>query len=172
MDLRFIAPDLRQIDTVGAEVLACGVFSDQLPPRGVLGLVDWRMAARLSRHLESGEIGGRLGEVVLIPGKPRIPFEKLLLFGAGSAQAFDETAYLQVIARMLQALDGLKVRLAVVERPGRELRTIDAARAAELLLRTCSDQGGQDVWTLIESPDDQKAMSQHLAEERRRKRMR
>jgi hypothetical protein len=172
MDLRFIAPNLRQIDTVGAEVLACSLFSDQLPPRGVVGLVDWRMAARLSRYLEGGAITGRLGEVVLIPGKPRIPFEKLLLFGAGPAQAFDEPTYLEVIVRMLKALDGLKVRMAVVERPGRELRTIDAARAVELLLRTCSDQGGQDVWTLIESADDQKAMAQHLAEERRRKRMR
>lgn len=172
MDLRFIAPDLRQIDTVGAEVLACALFSDQFPPRGVVGLVDWRMAARLSRYLEFSQIAGHLGEAVLIPGKPRIPFEKLLLFGAGPSVSFDETAYVEVISRMLQALDGLKVRMAVVERPGRDLRTIDAARAVELLLRTCSDQGGQDAWTLIETIDDQKAMSLHLAEERRRKRMR
>ena len=172
MELRFIAPELRQLDTAGAEVLACAVFADQLPPRGMVGLVDWRMAARLSRYLESGEISGRPGELVLIPGKPRIPFEKLLLFGAGSSQHFDEAAYIELMERMLRALEGLKVRMAVVERPGRALGTIETMRAVELLLRAGSDQGEQDVWTLIESVEDQKLIAQHLAEERRRKRMR
>jgi len=172
MELRFIAPELRQLDTVGAEVLACAVFSDQLPPRGMVGLVDWRMAARLSRYLDAGDITGEVGEVVLIPGKPRIPFEKLLLFGAGASQQFDEEAYLDVIGRMLKSLASLKVRMAVVERPGRWLSALEPMRAMELLLRTCSDQGEQDVWTLIEAPDEQKLITQHLAEERRRKRMR
>jgi hypothetical protein len=138
----------------------------------MVGLVDWRLAARLSRCLESGDITGEAGEVVLIPGKPRIPFEKLLLFGAGPAEQFDEPAYLEVIGRMLRALASLKVRMAVVERPGRWLGVVDTMRAVELLLRASSDQGEQDVWTLIEAPEDQKQIAQHLAEERRRKRMR
>jgi len=172
MELRYIAPDLRQLDTAGAEVLACAVFSDHLPPRGMLGMVDWRMAARLSRHLETGELTGAMGEVVMIPGKPRIPFEKLLLFGAGEAAAFDEAAYLAVILRMLNALSALKVRMAVVERPGRALGVLDTTRAIEILLRACAEQGEQDTWTLIEEGEDQKLIAQHLAEERRRKRMR
>jgi hypothetical protein len=173
MDLRFIGPDLRQLDTAGAEVLACAVFSDQLPPRGVVGMVDWRLAARLSRHMQAGDLTGLAGELVLIPGKPRLPFEKLLLFGAGPAPSFDEAGYLDVIERMLHALDALKVRMAVVERPGRGLGVIDPMRAVELLLRASVEQGAeQDVWTLVESIDDQKIIAQHLAEERRRKRMR
>ncbi|HQP33829.1 MAG TPA: M17 family peptidase N-terminal domain-containing protein [Polyangiaceae bacterium] len=172
MELRYIAPDLRQLDTAGAEVLACAVFTDLLPPKGLLGLVDWRMAARVSRHIETGEISGRPGELVMIPGKPRIPFEKLLLLGAGEARAFDEAAYLDVIVRMLAVLSSLKVRMAVVERPGRFLGVIDTTRAIELLLRASAEQGEQDTWTLVEEGEDQKLIAQHLAEERRRKRMR
>jgi hypothetical protein len=172
MELRFIAPDLRQIDLVGTEVLACALFSDQLPPQGVVGLVDWRMAARLSRYLQTSEISAAVGEVVLIPGKPRIPFEKLLLFGAGQVSAFDESVYLNVVGRMLEALGRLRVRMAVVERPGRHLKVLRPARAIELLFRACAERVEQDSWTLVEELDDQKDIAQHLAEERRRTRMR
>ncbi len=172
MELRFVTPDLRQLDLVGSEVLACALFSDQLPPRGVVGFVDWRLAARLSRYMQALEITGARGEVVLIPGKPRIPFEKLLLFGAGEVGAFSEAVYLEVVGAMLASLAALRVRLAVVERPGRHLKALRPARAVELLLRACLDHGEQDAWTLVEDLDDQKHIAQHLAEEKRRTRMR
>jgi hypothetical protein len=172
MDLRFVAPDLRQIDTVGGEVLACALFCDERPPRGVFGLLDWRLAAKLSRFLEAEEFSGALDEVVLIPGKPRVPFEKIIVFGAGSADSFDELVARRVFDRIVATLSGLRVRMAVVERPGRHLGNIDASRGAELLLAACRDRDDQDLWTLVESPDDQKLIAAHMAEERRRSRMR
>jgi hypothetical protein len=172
MELRFVAPHLRQIDLVGTEVLACALFSDQMPPQGVVGLVDWRMAARLSRYLQTAEITGNVGEIVLIPGKPRVPFEKFLLFGAGRVSAFDENVYFDIVGRMLAALGRLRVRMAVVERPGRHLKVVRPSRAVELLFRACGERGEQDAWTLVEDLDDQKDIAQHLAEERRRTRMR
>ncbi len=172
MELRFVAPQLRHIDTVGSEVLACCLFEDERPMLGVAGLVDWRMAARLSRRALAGDLVGSRGEVTLIPGKPKIPYEKLLLFGLGPKQGFDEEAFLEVIHRMLDTLSGLKVRMAVVERPGRHLDSIDALRAVDLIFEACEDYGDQDLWTLIEGGPDQTRIVQHLAEEKRRKRLR
>lgn len=172
MDLRFVAPDLRQIDTVGGEVLACALFSNERPPLGVFGLLDWRLSAKLSRFLERTDFCGDLDEVVLIPGKPRVPFEKLIVFGAGTTDDFDETVAKRVFERMVSTLSGLRIRMAVVERPGRHLGTIGAARAAELLLTACRDRDDQDLWTLVEALDDQKLIAAHMAEERRRSRMR
>lgn len=172
MELRFVSPHLRQIDTVGSEILACGLFEDERPIRGLAGLVDWRMAARLSRRIEAGDLMGDRGEVTLMPGKPRMPFEKLLLFGLGSKQRFDEEVFLEVVHRMLDTLCGLRVRMAVVERPGRHTDVVDALRAADLILEACEVHGDQDLWTLVEAPSDQKRVAQHLAEERRRKRLR
>ncbi len=172
MELRFVAPELREIDLIGSEVLACAVFSDQRPPRGVAGLVDWRMAARLSRYLESQELTGVLGEVALIPGKPRIPFEKVLVFGAGTTEAFDEESYSRVMSQMLDTLAGLGVRIAVVERPGRHLGRLDLYHATDLLLCACEERHHQDRWTLVEEAEDQKLIAQHIAEQKRKKRMR
>jgi len=172
MDLRLVAPDLRQIDTVGGEVLACALFADERPPRGSFGLLDWRLAGKLSRFVESSDFSGELDEVVLIPGKPRVPFEKILVFGAGPVSSFDDTAARRVFDRIVSTLSGLRVRMAVVERPGRHLGTIEASRAAELLLAAWRDRDDQDLWTLVEEPEDQKVIAAYMAEERRRARMR
>lgn len=172
MDLRFVAPTLRQLDTLGGELIACGLFEDERPLRGMAGLLDWRMAARISRHLETGGLAGRLGEVVLLPGRPRVPFEKLILFGLGPRDAFDEVAYGIVLERMLDTLSSLKVRIAVVERPARHTGQMDAVRAVDLLMEACVPHEDQDIWTLVEAVHDQKRIAQHLAEERRRKRAR
>ncbi len=172
MELRFVAPTLRQLDTLGGEVLACGIFADERPVRGIAGLLDWRMAARISRHLEGGGLTGELGEVVLVPGRPRLAFEKLLVFGQGPRSGFDEQVCGLLLERMLHTLSNLKVRMAVVERPGRHAGQVDAVRAVDLLMEACVAHEDQDVWTLVESVHDQKRIAQHLAEERRRKRAR
>jgi len=170
--LRFIQPTLRQLDTLGGELLACGFFEDERPMHGMAGLVDWRMAARVSRHIEAGAVTGAAGEVVMMPGRPRLPFEKLVLFGLGTRALFDEQRLSEVLARMLSTFSMLKVRMAVVERPGRHTGQVDAVRAVDLLMEACLAHEDQDVWTLVEVVHDQKRIAQHLAEERRRKRAR
>jgi hypothetical protein len=171
MEFRFVAPHLRALDAAGSEVLVCALFADQRPPRGVAGLVDWRMAGRLARLMREGTLCGELGETVLVPGKPRVPFEKVLLFGAGELAAFDEQVYASVVRSVAGTLGGLRVRVAVVERPGRALGRIGVERAVDLLVQACEERAEQDRWTLVEEPEDQRRIAQHLAEERRRSRM-
>ncbi|PIE05602.1 MAG: leucyl aminopeptidase [Sorangium cellulosum] len=172
MEIRFVTPHLRHLDTVGGEVLACCMFDDERPVSGTAGLVDWRLAARLSRRIQEGHFQGLRGEVALIPGKPRLPFEKILLFGLGPKDEFDEEVFLEVVHHMLDTLSGLKVRMAVVERPGRHIDLVDALRGVDLILQACERYEDQDAWTLIEEVPEQKRIVQHLTEERRRKRLR
>jgi hypothetical protein len=77
MDFRFVAPNLRSLDTTGAELLACAIWQDERPMRGVAGLLDWRLAGTLSQLERRGLLKGELGEVVFVPGRPRLAFEKL-----------------------------------------------------------------------------------------------
>lgn len=169
MQFRFISPNLRAVDACGGEVLACCLFEDERPIRGLASLIDWRMTARLSRHMQQGNILGAVGETVLIPAKPRVPFDKLLLFGLGPIRFFDETVFEKTIANMLQTLSKMRVRVAVVERPGRHTGLIDAPRAIELILQACEAHVDQDAWTLVEDIADQKSAMQHLAQLRRTK---
>jgi hypothetical protein len=168
MDLRFTAPDLRRLDLAGTEVLALCLMEGERPPRGVAGLVDWRLAGRVSALIQSGFASGKVGEVLLIPGKPKLPFDKVVLFGTGRAEMFSELLFSDVVGRMLTTLEGLHVRNAVVQLPGRHIGAISAARAADLLLEQARDRTEHDIWTLLESGEAQRSITLHMIQERRR----
>lgn len=168
MDLRFTAPDLRHLDLAGTEVLVACLVEGERPPRGVAGLVDWRLAGRLSSLVSSGFATGKVGEVLLIPGKPKLPFDKVVLFGIGRAETFSELVYSEIVRRILDTLEGLHVRNAVVQLPGRHTQSISAARAADLLLEQAATRPEHDIWTLLESAEAQRSITQHMIQERRR----
>jgi hypothetical protein len=168
LDLRFTTPSLRRLDLLGTEVLVACIAEDERPPHGVAGLVDYRLAGRLSRLIREGFATGRRSEVLLLPGKPRLPFDKVVLFGVGPRSTFDETGYRSVIDEMLRTLEGLRARTAVVELPGRHFAAISPERAADILLEVSGGRREHDVWTLVEPPEAQRAITQHMIQERRR----
>jgi hypothetical protein len=168
MDLRFTTPELRTLDQLGTEILVCNLTADERPPRGVAGLVDWRLAGRISRLLEQGFATGELGEVLLLSGKPKVPFDKIVCFGLGHKLHFEEAVYRSVIQRMLEALHQLRARTAVVELPGRHFGALTAEQAADILLESVGDSRGHHLWTLIEPVEAQRAITQHMIQERRR----
>ena len=67
------------------EGLVLGLFSDERPPRGYCGLVDWRLNGMISTNIADGKITGIFMEKVLIAPHQRIPSSKVLLFGLGQA---------------------------------------------------------------------------------------
>ncbi|MBI2389403.1 MAG: leucyl aminopeptidase [Deltaproteobacteria bacterium] len=134
LELGWIERDLRALDRAGADVLVGACFDDDSPPRGAAGLVDWRLGARLSRLCLGGFLTGAIGERLLLPARPRLPFDKVLLVGLGPRATFDEQRYLAALSDVLDALDGLRVRRAAIELPGRHAAAIGAQRALELLL--------------------------------------
>ena len=168
MDLRFAHPSLRRLDLSGTEVLMATLLEDERPPHGLTGLVDWRLAGRISRLLQTGFATGILGETVLLPGKPKLPFDKVILHGCGRRADFNERTYRTVVSRMLETVSDLRVRTAVVELPGRRFQAIAPERAADLLLEIASGDPSHDLWTLVEPSDAQRAISQQLATDRRR----
>ena len=168
MDLRFAPPQLRKLDLLGTELIVAAISSDERPPHGVAGLVDWRLAGRISALLESGFARGTIGEVVLVPGRPKLPFDKVLLFGIGARADFNESVFRAVLEKILKTLEGLRARTAVVELPGRHFEGIAPQRAADILLENAGARPEHDVWTLLEPQDAQRAITQHMIQERRR----
>ncbi len=165
-DLRFVAPDLRRLDETASEVVVCGVWKDERPLSGLAGLLDWRLCGRLSRLAQKGFLVGDVGEVLVVPARPRLPFDKLLVTGLGPRATFDEAAFRAVLERMLDALAGLEVKKAVVELPGRGDRGIEAERAAAILLDAISEDA-RDTLALVEDADGQQRIEKH-AEDRHR----
>lgn len=167
MEVSFVLPDLRRLDELKSEALALVLFEDERPLRGALGLVDWRLVGQISRLLLRGHARGAPGEAVLIPTRPRLPFEKLFLFGAGRRAELDEARFRQVVDRALTALDRARVRASVVGLPPHGER-ITPQRKMELFLELAAAHPEQDEVTLIEDADAQRAMAPVVERERRR----
>lgn len=75
----------KPLDVLNHECLVLGFFSDEKPPRGYCGLVDWRLNGMISTKIANGKITGIFMEKVLIAPHQRIPSSKVLLFGLGKA---------------------------------------------------------------------------------------
>jgi hypothetical protein len=170
MELRFVARDLRELDDAAAELLCCSIWSDERPVRGLAGLVDWRLAGRLSALARDAFFEGAAGDALLVPARPRMPFEKVLVLGLGARAAFDEAAFGSAIDRLFRTLVNMHVRRAVVELPGRGSDAIAPERAAFLLLERAGDSPDHDAWWLVEDTPAQKAITAKTLEERRRTR--
>lgn len=169
MELHFLPPELRRLDETPTEVILCGFFSDERPARGVAGLVNWRLAGRIDRLIESGFLTGTLGEVTLVPGRPRLRADKVLLFGLGPRAAFDEQVFDQVARKQLKTLVDLCTRAAIIELPGRHDEALAPETAADRFLAAAAEHDGAfDTFVIVEQPPAQRRVTQHMIEERRR----
>jgi hypothetical protein len=166
IDLRFVVPELRKLDEASAEVVACGVYRDTRPLTGLAALIDWRMAGRLSKLAKRGFLLGEVGEVLVVPARPRLPFDKLLAFGLGPKGSFADATFRKVLERVLDSLAGLHVKKAVLELPGRGDPAIDPERAAAILLDVLGEDE-RDALSFVEDAEGQKRI-EHQAVDRRR----
>ncbi|HEY8079248.1 MAG TPA: M17 family peptidase N-terminal domain-containing protein [Labilithrix sp.] len=166
IELRFVTPDLRRIDESGAEVIGCGVYRDTRPLTGLAALLDWRMAGRLSKLAKQGFLVGEVGEVLVVPARPRLPFDKLIAFGLGTRGSFADATFRKVLERVLDSLAGLHVKKAVLELPGRGDPCIEPERAAAILLDVLGEDE-QDALAFVEDDVGRKRIETHALERRR-----
>jgi len=168
VELRFVAPDLHRLDDTPAEVIACTMWSDERPMRGLVGLLDWRLAGRVSKLAREKFTRGDVGDVLCVQGRPRLPYEKVIVIGAGERAKFDEDAFRAAVGTLLRTLEGLHVQRAVVELPGRAGDRIAPERAADIVLEAVRASDLHDAWWLVEGPEAQAKIAARAAEERRR----
>jgi len=170
MDIRFVLPELRRMDDLKCEAIAVPLFVDERPLRGPGGLLDWRLSGMLSQLILRGRVSGNAQETVLIPARPKLPFEKLFLFGLGPMESFDGTLFDATVDRMLDTLTAVRVRASVIVLPGRAVERISAVEAMERFLEVAGRHPEHDEITLVESAEAQKAMGPIVEKARRRAR--
>jgi len=71
-------------DALARETLILGFFSDERPPRGYCGRVDWRLNGMISAEIAEGRISGSFLEKIAYAFPARIRAAHLLLFGLGA----------------------------------------------------------------------------------------
>lgn len=167
MEIAFVAPDLRRLDKIRHEALGAALFEGEWPLRGALGLLDWRLAGRVSGLIQDRVVDGRRGESLLIPGESKVAFDKLFLRGAGRAADFDEATFDALLGELLDTLTGAGVRSSALVLPGRALGLIRAADAMERFLAVVAAHPEHDEISLVEGPEAQREMEPVLLRARR-----
>ncbi|MCH2110088.1 MAG: hypothetical protein MK135_12235 [Polyangiaceae bacterium] len=167
MEFRFIQPQLRNFDQAFSDVLVVPTWKFQRPPRDSAGLVDWRLGGTISALMRDGEVTGSLGEQILISGRPKLSFSKVLLLGSGVVDEFHLQTFVGLIDLILESVASLQLRRATIELPGRAQNLIEPARAAEVLVERGGDDPRFDSWTLIDSAGAAREMTRRLRGERR-----
>ncbi len=71
-------------DVLNRDTLILGFFSDERPPRGYCGLVDWRLNGMISTEIARGRVSGNFLEKLLYAFPKRIRISRILLFGLGA----------------------------------------------------------------------------------------
>lgn len=164
MQLRFMPAALRHWDELltkmPGESLVLSFFSDERPLRGVAGLVDWRLCGRLSRLIMAGRCSGERGERLIMPAGPRLPFERIFLFGLGSAEGLNDGHVSEHAKWIGEVLRRASVQDYALQVPGRATGLIGARRAAELWRAEATKSSCQV--TLIDDEGTQKTMGDIL----------
>jgi hypothetical protein len=171
MDVRFVSPELSNLDALRCEAILAPFFSDERPLRGVLGLLDWRLCGFLSQAIVRGFVQGERGEVALVPLRPRFTVDKLFLFGLGPSAQLDASMLTDVTARMLDVVTQAKVRTAAIVLPGRSTAQVQPMAAMESFVLASKTHGLQDEVILLEPPEAQREMDPIVQRERRRARV-
>lgn len=171
MQLHFMPAALSHWDELDVESssdarvgdLALSFFSNERPLHGAAGLADWRLYGQLSRLIMAGHCAGDPGENLMLPAGPRLPFERIFLFGLGEGNNLRDEDYMEYVEHMRESLRRAGSTAYAVQAPGRATGLIAAKRAVELWLELA--KGSSERVTFIDSKDAYKEMSDLLVRE-------
>jgi hypothetical protein len=135
------SPDLPEY-----KCLALGVFSDEKPPRGICGFIDWRLNGFISREMQQGRISGELTEKVAIPPNPgRIGSELLLLFGLGPLAEITYDRIYTSAYNIVGAVDGMRMNSFAFDLIGDARSALTTAGIVEAMVTGFFNYLSEDV---------------------------
>lgn len=146
--------------------LALGIFSDERPPRGICGFIDWRINGFISRKIKAGQITGEFREKVIIPFPGRIGSDILFLFGLGRLAELDYEKIYTSSYEIAEAVAGMKINDFAFDLHGENRSNLALAAVIESMITGFFDSFSRDVEKLanmtariVSSADNIKAIS-------------
>ena len=123
------APDLPR-----HKCLVLGIFSDERPPSGVCGFIDWRLNGMISREIKQGRITGDFMEKILIPFPRRIGTEKLFLFGLGKLSDTNYDRIYTAANHIARTVDKMLINKFSFDLPGAGRSDLSTAGTVEAMI--------------------------------------
>ena len=119
MKVQLVKPTLEALDEIHADSLCLFLFEDARPLKGLAGLVDWRLGAYLSRHLEKGWLTGGRGERFIVPARHKLHVNKVFGFGLGPVESFDSGLQHAIVLDAFRVLVDAGAHGTILTAPGR-----------------------------------------------------
>lgn len=146
--------------------LVLGLFSDEKPPRGICGLMDWRLNGMISQEIKRGRVTGEFKEKVAIPYPDRVHSDLLFLFGVGNIDDLSYDRIYSAAYEMVATVDKMKIRDFAFDLPGEGRSGLSTAGVLEAMITGFFDCLSEDVsklasmnMCLVTSPDRLKDVS-------------
>lgn len=134
MKVQLARPDLESLDGLNSDALCLFLFEDVRPLRGLSGLVDWRLGAAISGHLETGWLTGASGERFILPAHHKLPVNKIFGFGLGPSSSFEPALQHALVLDAFRTLRDAGAHGTILTPPG---RAEDLASDLESLEAVC-----------------------------------
>jgi len=111
-----------------------GIFSNEKPPGGICGFIDWRLNGMISREIKQGRITGDFMEKILIPFPRRIGTEKLLLFGMGKLADSNYGRIYTAAHHIARTVDTMLINNFAFDLPGEGRSDLSIAGTVEAMI--------------------------------------
>jgi len=144
MKIQFVRPDLHQIDRMSADTFAVCLFEEDKPPRGLAGLLDWRLCGRLSDLLVQEQVTGRFREALLLPGYERVPTHRVCVYGLGARSEFTAARAREASWFIADSLHKLRATSFIGSLPGSPSTAVAPRARMELFLEELLRVYGHD----------------------------
>ena len=124
--------------------LVLGIFSDEKPPCGICGFIDWRLNGLISHQIKQGKIGGKFAEKVIFPFPQRIGTEILMLFGLGNRATANYDKIQTAAYQIISAVDAMLLDNFAFDLPGENRISMDTADIAQAMVTGFFDYLSKD----------------------------
>jgi hypothetical protein len=121
-------------DALARETLILGCFSDERPPRGYCGLVDWRLNGMISTEIAAGRISGDFLEKTAYAFPTRIHVSRLLLFGLGAVSDLTYDRLYNAGFEMAKTVNGIGATDLAIPMPAAGRGPLQLAGMTEALI--------------------------------------
>jgi len=121
-------------DALNRDTLILGFFSDERPPRGYCGLVDWRLNGMISTEIAQGRVSGDFLEKLLYAFPKRIRISRILLFGLGALSELTYDRLYNAGYEMARTVSGIQANDLALPIPAAGRGSLKLSGMAEALI--------------------------------------
>lgn len=121
-------------DNLNHDLLVLGIFSDERPPRGYTGRVDWRLNGQISREMAAGRVVGTCREKTLLAFPTRLTVGHILLIGLGPLPEIHYRRLREAGMEISRVVWGLRVQNAALRLPALTRSGLNPAVMTEAVL--------------------------------------